>query len=147
MRRGHAAGDEEGGEGYFASVSDLMVGVLFVFLLMLTVFALNFRDAEQAQMVAREIHDRALSDLDRETRKAKAEAEKALAAQAEAERQEKSARRQAKIDSGRDGVQGIITSPSPSLVKEGVMLNKNSLWKEAVFVQTKKPHTFLCRAS
>ena len=35
---------EEGGEGYFASVSDLMVGVLFVFLLMLTVFALNFRD-------------------------------------------------------------------------------------------------------
>lgn len=39
---------EEGGEGYFASVSDLMVGILFVFLLMLTVFALNFRDAEDA---------------------------------------------------------------------------------------------------
>ena len=38
---GLAEGD---GEGYFASVSDLMVGVLFVFLLMLTVFALNFRD-------------------------------------------------------------------------------------------------------
>jgi len=35
---------ESEGEGYFASVSDLMVGVLFVFLLMLTVFALNFRD-------------------------------------------------------------------------------------------------------
>ncbi len=35
---------EEGGEGYFASVSDLMVGVLFIFLLMLTVFALNYRD-------------------------------------------------------------------------------------------------------
>lgn len=43
--------EEEGGEGYFASVSDLMVGVLFVFLLMLTVLALNFRDAEQEQMV------------------------------------------------------------------------------------------------
>lgn len=36
--------EEEQSEGYFASVSDLMVGVLFVFLLMLTIFALNFRD-------------------------------------------------------------------------------------------------------
>jgi flagellar motor protein MotB len=35
---------ESEGEGYFASVSDLMVGVLFVFLLMLTILALNFRD-------------------------------------------------------------------------------------------------------
>ena len=35
---------EEAGEGYFASISDLMVGVLFVFLLLLTVFALNFHD-------------------------------------------------------------------------------------------------------
>lgn len=44
---------EEGeGEGYFASVSDLMVGILFVFLLMLTVFALNFRDAEYDQRKA-----------------------------------------------------------------------------------------------
>jgi len=35
---------EEAGEGYFASISDLMVGVLFVFLLMLTILALNFKD-------------------------------------------------------------------------------------------------------
>ena len=49
-RRGEA---EESEEGYFASVSDLMVGILFVFLLMLTVFALNFRDAESEQMVER----------------------------------------------------------------------------------------------
>ncbi len=41
--------EEEGGEGYFASISDLMVGVLFVFLLVLTVLALNFRDAEDEQ--------------------------------------------------------------------------------------------------
>jgi chemotaxis protein MotB len=47
-------GAEEGGEGYFASASDLMVGVLFVFLLMLTVFALNFRDAEDEQKVSRQ---------------------------------------------------------------------------------------------
>lgn len=31
-------------EGYFASVSDLMVGVLFIFLLMMTVLALNFHE-------------------------------------------------------------------------------------------------------
>lgn len=43
--------EAEGGDGYFASISDLMVGVLFIFLLMLTVFALNFRDAEDEQMV------------------------------------------------------------------------------------------------
>lgn len=41
--------EEGGGEGYFASVSDMMVGILFIFLLLLTVFALNFRDAEQEQ--------------------------------------------------------------------------------------------------
>ena len=43
--------EDEDGEGYFASISDLMVGILFVFLLMLTVFALNFRDAEDDQKV------------------------------------------------------------------------------------------------
>jgi hypothetical protein len=42
---------ETEGEGYFASVSDLMVGVLFVFLLMLTILALNFRD-DSAQLDA-----------------------------------------------------------------------------------------------
>jgi chemotaxis protein MotB len=43
------ATEEGDGEGYFASVSDMMVGILFIFLLLLTVFALNFRDAEQEQ--------------------------------------------------------------------------------------------------
>ena len=45
--------EEGGAEGYFASVSDLMVGILFVFLLMLTVFALNYRVAEHDQEVSR----------------------------------------------------------------------------------------------
>ena len=45
------AAEESGGEGYFASVSDMMVGILFIFLLLLTVFALNFREAEQEQKV------------------------------------------------------------------------------------------------
>lgn len=62
--------EAEGGEGYFASASDLMVGVLFVFLLMLTVFALNFRDAEEEQMVERQRYE----ELWRELVVAKAEA-------------------------------------------------------------------------
>ena len=45
--------DDEANEGYFASVSDLMVGVLFVFLIMLTFFALQFKSSEEEQMVER----------------------------------------------------------------------------------------------
>jgi chemotaxis protein MotB len=59
VSRGRAAtADHEEGEGYYASISDLMVGILFIFLLMLTVFALNFRDAEQDQLVQRERYER-----------------------------------------------------------------------------------------
>jgi flagellar motor protein MotB len=91
MNRGRtrdAAGDGEGGEGYFASISDLMVGVLFVFLLMLTVFALNFRDAEQAQVVERQKYE--------QLRQRAAEQEAvARAEKVEAERQEANARREA----------------------------------------------------
>ena len=54
MRTRARHGEEDGGEGYFASVSDLMVGILFIFLLMLTVFALNFHDAADKQQVAKE---------------------------------------------------------------------------------------------
>lgn len=78
--RGESA-EAEDGEGYFASVSDLMVGILFVFLLMLTVFALSYRETEQEQMVALERYERL-----------RVEAE---AARAEAERQEVIARRAA----------------------------------------------------
>jgi len=74
-------GGHEGGEGYFASVSDLMVGILFVFLLMLTVFALNFRDAEDAQKVK-------LQDLIEQKQKTKEAEDRALAATQRAERAE-----------------------------------------------------------
>jgi flagellar motor protein MotB len=72
-----AAGDEAGGDGYFASVSDLMVGVLFMFLLMLTVFALNYKDAEHAQTVERSAYEEALRGLEQQqilARTAQAEA-------------------------------------------------------------------------
>ena len=44
---------EEAAESYFASVSDLMVGILFIFLLMLTVFALNFADEDKDAEIRR----------------------------------------------------------------------------------------------
>jgi chemotaxis protein MotB len=55
MRRAAAAGRafgsaaREGGEGgnYFASMTDLMLGLLFIFIIMLMAFALNLREAEQ----------------------------------------------------------------------------------------------------
>lgn len=57
---------EGGGEGYFASISDLMVGVLFVFLLMLTVFAINFRSAESDTRQLEEQLRRALAETSAE---------------------------------------------------------------------------------
>jgi flagellar motor protein MotB len=45
---------EDEAEGYFASISDLMVGVLFVFLLMMVVLALNFRDDSQELVATRQ---------------------------------------------------------------------------------------------
>lgn len=86
MRHHCHAADEEG-EGYFASVSDLMVGILFVFLLMLTVFALNYRQAEQEQLVQRSLYERLAAELQQQ----KAETERQTA---EAEKQRQEADRQ-----------------------------------------------------
>jgi flagellar motor protein MotB len=77
--------EEAESEGYFASVSDLMVGVLFVFLLMLTVFALNFRD-DSARL------DELIVRAERAEQAAKLEKANAEAARAEAERQAARAR-------------------------------------------------------
>jgi flagellar motor protein MotB len=49
--RSHAP--EEENEGCFASISDLMVGILFIFLLMLTIFALNFADEDKDAEIRR----------------------------------------------------------------------------------------------
>jgi flagellar motor protein MotB len=77
--------EEPEGEGYFASVSDLMVGVLFVFLLMLTVFALNFReDSAQLDQLRREL---AIKELELENKARELEeSERALVVQREAAR-------------------------------------------------------------
>jgi chemotaxis protein MotB len=86
MRQPRFAADEEG-EGYFASVSDLMVGILFVFLLMLTVFAVNYHQAEQEQLVQRSLYERLVAELQMQ----KLETERQTA---EAERQRQEADRQ-----------------------------------------------------
>jgi flagellar motor protein MotB len=86
MRQSRHAADDEG-ESYFASVSDLMVGILFVFLLMLTVFALNYRQAEQEQLVQRSLYERLAAELQQQ----KAET---LRQTTEAERQRQEAGRQ-----------------------------------------------------
>jgi chemotaxis protein MotB len=78
MRHRHEA-SEHAGESYFASISDLMVGILFVFLLMLTIFALNYRDAEQDQLIERQKYEQLRVQLEqqqRETERQKAEAER-----------------------------------------------------------------------
>ncbi|MBX5470991.1 MAG: hypothetical protein IRZ23_00835 [Acetobacteraceae bacterium] len=93
MRHRHEA-SEHAGESYFASISDLMVGILFVFLLMLTIFALNYRDAEQDQLIERQKYEQLRVQLEqqqRETERQKAEAERQ---KAEAERQKAEAERQ-----------------------------------------------------
>jgi flagellar motor protein MotB len=79
--------EEPESEGYFASVSDLMVGILFVFLLMLTVFALNFRD-DSARL------DELIARAERAERAAQVEKANAEAARAEAELQLAEAQRQ-----------------------------------------------------
>lgn len=82
-----AGTEDEAGEGYFASISDLMVGVLFIFLLMLTVFALNFRDAEEEQVIERARYEEAL-------RRAEAAEHEALRQQERARREAEEAARQ-----------------------------------------------------
>lgn len=56
--------EDDSGEGYFASISDLMVGILFIFLLMLTVFALSYAD-EDKDAVIRELRGRVAALEDR----------------------------------------------------------------------------------
>ena len=52
MNRPHEE-PEDAHEGYFASISDLMVGILFIFLLMLAVFAINYADEDKDKEIAR----------------------------------------------------------------------------------------------
>jgi chemotaxis protein MotB len=82
MRRTAMAGREfrgaarEAGEGgnYFASMTDLMLGLLFIFIIMLMAFALNLREAEQKMASA----TRELTEADLARREMLRDVEKVL---------------------------------------------------------------------
>ncbi|MFT3937636.1 flagellar motor protein MotB [Rhodopseudomonas sp.] len=65
------ASNSEEGENYFVSMTDMMVGVLFIFIIMLMIFALDFRTKTDVQDnaidVAREVA-RKLDDLQRDVK-------------------------------------------------------------------------------
>jgi chemotaxis protein MotB len=49
-------------ESYFVSMTDLMVGLLFIFIIMLMVFALQYREAERTNIEAEQVIKKQLSD-------------------------------------------------------------------------------------
>src|SRR6478609_6515434 len=65
MIENESASESEEGENYFVSMTDMMVGVLFIFIIMLMVFALDFRTKteiqdialQEAREAARKVHD------------------------------------------------------------------------------------------
>ena len=61
---GHGAGTDEG-ENYFVSMTDMMVGVLFVFIIMLMTFALDFRRTTDTQEDALQVAQQVAAKLDR----------------------------------------------------------------------------------
>ncbi|MFC0242627.1 OmpA/MotB family protein [Rhodopseudomonas telluris] len=69
MIANESASEAEEGENYFVSMTDMMVGVLFIFIIMLMIFALDFRTKTDVQDnaidVAREIA-RKLDDLQKD---------------------------------------------------------------------------------
>ena len=69
IRKTHLSDEDE---SYFVSMTDLMVGMLFVFIIMLMAFALNLREAQQTQerineeqTGARKARDQMLDDIRR----------------------------------------------------------------------------------
>ena len=98
--------EDGGAEGYFASVSDLMVGILFAFLLMLTVFALNYRVAEHDQEVSR-----ARFDIE----KARADRVRELLEQAAAQLQQD-------IESSSNARDRLLTTLETTLSQRGIQV-------------------------
>lgn len=47
IKNNHSAGHEEHDEGYFASFTDLLVGILFIFIIMLMIFATNYQQKQK----------------------------------------------------------------------------------------------------
>src|ERR1700693_1402129 len=120
--------DEDDGGGYFASVSDLMVGILFIFLVMLTVFALNFRDAEHEQLVERARLEAAEKSQHEAEEAAKNEASRAAAQRTENDRLRKLltdavARLERDIEDRTVARNRLLNSLEKSLTERGVRVS------------------------
>lgn len=123
---------EEAEESYFASISDLMVGILFVFLLMLTVFAINFRDAEHAHLVKLEELQKARRELEyqksiadraiavAQQQKAEAQWQAAINAQLKAKLTEAVIMLEKEIESREAARQHLLSDLKNSLAQRGI---------------------------
>src|SRR3954469_304642 len=72
IEEAHGGGEAGEGENYFVSMTDMMVGVLFVFIIMLMAFALNFQQQTDRQEeninVAKEVAEK-LDQLENQVRR------------------------------------------------------------------------------
>jgi chemotaxis protein MotB len=59
----HYGGHAEDEEGYFASMTDVVIGLLFVFIIMLMFFAMRFQEATQKQDAVTEKQNALIDDL------------------------------------------------------------------------------------
>jgi chemotaxis protein MotB len=116
---------QEDGDGYFASVSDLMVGILFVFLLMLTVFALNYREAEHDQEVSRKKFELAEERAHLAEERARLAEERARQQEARADRlrgllEEYAAQLQHDIDASTNARGRLLNTLEKDLIERGI---------------------------
>jgi flagellar motor protein MotB len=63
MASSHYSGHAEDEEGYFASMTDVVIGLLFVFIIMLMFFAMRFQEATQKQDAVTEKQNALIEDL------------------------------------------------------------------------------------
>lgn len=103
------ATEEDAGEGYFASISDLMVGILFIFLLMLTVFALSYADEDKDARI-RELEQR-VAALELRSKNLEAERERLASALQERTRELEAANHE--IERLRAEVERLIALTDP----------------------------------
>lgn len=76
MRFRHRRARElEEGESYYVSMTDLMVGVLFIFIIMLAYFALHFRDTTEDLISAKDAQTTALMQVAKDLRSRQADIE------------------------------------------------------------------------
>ncbi|MFP1130206.1 hypothetical protein [Asticcacaulis sp. W401b] len=73
--RHRRARELEEGESYYVSMTDLMVGVLFIFIIMLAYFALHFRDTTEELVSAKDAQTTALMQVATDLRAREAEIE------------------------------------------------------------------------